>query len=249
MTANKITKYLTHFDGSRIAYQKLNGSGPTLVFLSGFMSNMMGDKANAFSEYCHKTDHAFVRFDYSGHGLSDKQFIDCTLSQWINDALLVLDNLTTGSVILVGSSMGGWIATHCAIARPEKVVGLIGLAAAPDFTETLITEGQKTTLLKTGSIQIWDNYSKSTYLLTHQFFEDSQQHLLLNQDINLDIPVKLIHGIKDADVPWKTAISLQKHLTSDDVDVYLIKNGDHRLSSPQHLELILNNVNYFLEKF
>lgn len=230
---------LTRVDGTTIAYNKLAGKNPGIVFLHGFKSDKTGGKALAIEEFCRNRGHAFVRFDTSGHGESAGRFEDGTIGAWAGDAVAVLDSLTTGPQILVGSSMGGWLMLLAALARRDRVAGLLGLAAAPDFTEELVFDAfsldQKQTLLQEGRVLIGDCYGEAPYPISRRLIEDGRQHLLLHGPINLTCPVRLIHGQKDADVPWRTALRLQEHLLSDDVEVTLVKSSGHRLSEPDDI--------------
>lgn len=227
---------LTRGHGTTIAYSKLAGKNPGIVFLHGFNSDKSGNKALAIEDFCRRRGQAFVRFDCTGHGESSGRFEDGTIGQWADDALAVLDSLTDGPQILVGSSMGGWLMLLTALARRDRIAGLLGLAAAPDFTEELVFDAfsieQKQALLKSGRVMIEDDYGGTPYPVTRALIEDGRQHLLLHGPINLACPVRLIHGQQDADVPWRTALRLQEHLASDDVEVTIVKSATHRLSEP-----------------
>lgn len=230
---------LTRGHGTTIAYSKLAGKNPGIVFLHGFKSDKNGGKALAIEAFCRERGQAFIRFDASGHGESAGRFEDGTIGEWAGDAVAVLDSLTEGPQILVGSSMGGWLMLLAALARRDRVVGLLGLAAAPDFTEELVFDAfsleQKQTLLRDGRVLIDDCYGEEPYPISRGLIEDGRQHLLLHGPINLTCPVRLIHGQKDEDVPWRTALRLQEHLASDDVEVTLAKSSSHRLSEPDDI--------------
>ena len=230
---------LTRPDGATIAYNRLEGISPGVVFLGGFMSDMTGSKALALEDQCQRQGRAFLRFDYSGHGQSSGAFRDGTIGQWADDALFAIEQLTHGPQILVGSSMGGWIMLLVALRLKERVTGLVGIAAAPDFTEDLInremTPEQRETIRKDGFVAVPSDYGDEPYTITQALIDDGHQNLLLNGDIPLDQPVRLIQGLQDTDVPWRTALRLQEKLTSNDVEVTLVKNGDHRLSEPDDL--------------
>ncbi|GAB2177381.1 alpha/beta hydrolase [Dongia sp. agr-C8] len=230
--------------GCFLAYRRRFASGdgtksPGIVFLSGFKSDMAGTKASALDDFCHARGLAFLRFDYSGHGESSGDFLDGTISRWFADALAAFDRLTEGPQILVGSSMGGWIMLLLALARPERIKGLIGLAPAPDFTEHLIwwnlPEEERARLLKDGKLEQPSDYSPEPYVITRALIEDGRKHLLLNRTVAIDVPVRLLHGLKDRDVPHAVSLRLQSRLQSPDVVLQLIKDGDHRLSRPQDL--------------
>ncbi len=210
------------------------------------MSDMTGSKALALEEHCRKQGRAFLRFDYSGHGQSSGAFRDGTIGRWADDALDAIERLTEGPQILVGSSMGGWIMLLTALKLKHRVAGLIGIAAAPDFTEDLIgrelTEEQRQAVESAGFVNIPSDYGDEPYTITKALIEDGRDHLLLGGPIPLNGPVRLIHGLKDADVPWRTALRLQDALTSTDVEVTLVKDGDHRLSEPHDLARLTDSL-------
>jgi pimeloyl-ACP methyl ester carboxylesterase len=237
-------------DGVRLAYRLTLGASPTLVFLPGFMSDMTGDKATCLDDLCAKLGHACLRFDYSGHGASGGAFEDGTIGSWTQDALFLIDRLTEGKLILVGSSMGGWIALLAAIARPGRVAGLIGIAAAPDFTETLIrpslTEAQHETLGRDGVLRVPGAYG-GEQIMTAGLLEDGATHLLLGGKIPIVCPVRLLQGQCDDDVPWQTALRIAECVQSEDVQVTLIKDGTHRLSRPQDLALLTHTAGLLLQ--
>ncbi|MFQ5785488.1 MAG: alpha/beta fold hydrolase [Alphaproteobacteria bacterium] len=237
---------LERADGHTIAYHATAGARPGIVFLGGFMSDMTGTKAMALEAFCRTRGRAFLRFDYLGHGASSGDFEDGTIGRWADDAIAVIDAATEGPLVLVGSSMGGWIMLLTALARPERVKGLIGLAAAPDFTEYLLWDdfGPETreTLLRDGVVHLPSDYGDEPYPITRALIEDGRSHLLLPDVIALACPVRLIQGMKDADVPWRTALRLAERLASDDVEVTLVKDGDHRLSEPADLNRLCRTV-------
>lgn len=243
---------LTRGCDTTIAYSKVTGKNPGIVFLHGFRSDKSGGKALALEEFCRRRGQAFVRFDASGHGESSGRFEDGTIGAWADDAVAVLDSLTDGPQILVGSSMGGWLMLLAALARRERVVGLLGLAAAPDFTEELVfdalTPAQKEVLLRDGRVVIDDAYGEAPYPISRRLIEDGRQHLLLHGPINLTCPVRLIHGQKDMDVPWRTALRLQEHLISDDVEVTAVKSSSHRLNEPDDIARMLETLQGLLRK-
>ena len=237
--------------GSFLAYRRRFPSGagvnrPGIVFLGGFKSDMTGTKASTLDEFCHARGLAFLRFDYSGHGESSGDFLDGTISRWFADALAAFDRLTEGPQILVGSSMGGWIMLLVALARPERVRGLVGIAPAPDFTETLIwwnlSDADRERLLKDGKLEQPSDYSADPYVITKALIEDGRRHLLLNSKIGIDVPVRLLHGLADRDVPHLISVRLQQRLGVKDVVLSLIKDGDHRLSRPQDLARLCDAV-------
>ncbi len=228
-------------DGVELAWVRTPGVEPTAVFLPGFRSDMTGSKALEVEEYCELLDRACLRFDYSGHGASDGAFESGTIGRWAEDALCVIDRLTEGPLVLIGSSMGGWIALLVALARPERVAGLIGIAAAPDFTERLIwdalTPPERQKLTNDGVMHTPSQYGDPTPI-TLGLIEDGRRHLLLDGPIPLACPVRLLHGQRDPDVPWQTALRLAERIESPDVQVTLIKDAEHRLSRPADLALL-----------
>lgn len=233
--------FLDRGNGVRLAYALTAGRSPTIVFLPGFRSDMTGDKATHLAAFCAARGQAMLRLDYSGHGASGGQFEEGSIGRWAEDALALIDRLTTGNLVLVGSSMGGWIALLAALARPERVAGLIGIAAAPDFTERLMwqamTPPERETLLRDGVLNLPSEYGEP-YPITLRLIEDGRAHLLLDEAIALDCPVRLLHGQHDPDVPWQTALLIAECVTGADVRVILVKDGDHRLSRPVDLALL-----------
>lgn len=230
---------LPRADGHRIAYHKTEGSAPGIVFLGGFMSDMTGSKALAFEDWARARGRAFLRFDYLGHGASSGRFEEGTIGRWAEDAVAALDHLTEGPQILVGSSMGGWIMLLAALARPDRVAGLMGIAAAPDFTEDLMwrayPQAVRDALEREGRYEEPSAYSEEPYVITKALIDDGRRNLLLRAPIALSCPVRLVHGLADPDVPWQTAMTLTERLRSDDVEAILIKGGGHRLSEPDEL--------------
>jgi pimeloyl-ACP methyl ester carboxylesterase len=230
---------LTRADGATIAYAASAGKGPGVVFLGGFMSDMTGTKATMLEAFCRSRGQAFVRFDYFAHGASSGDFADATIGRWREDALAVLDNVTAGPQILVGSSIGGWLMLLAALARPERVAGLVGIAAAPDATEDLmepeLSAEQRATMLREGQVRIQSAYDPNGYLITRRLIEEGRQHLVLRAPIPLTCSVRLLHGMADPDVPWQTSLRLAQRLEGRDVTVTLIAGGDHRLSTESDL--------------
>ncbi len=235
------TGRLDRGDGVELAWAREEGRSPTVVFLPGFRSDMTGDKATGLAAYCAARGQAMLRFDYSGHGASGGRFEDGTVGHWAGDALAIIDQVSEGPLILVGSSMGGWIALLTARARPERIAALIGIAAAPDFTEALMWQAmnfeQRATLMSDGVLQVPSQYG-DPYPITRALIEDGRNHLLLHGPIAIDCPVRLLHGQRDPDVPWEFALRIADQLTSRDVRITLVKDGDHRLSRPQDLALL-----------
>lgn len=239
-------------DGRSIAYHRSAGRAPGVVFLGGYASDMTGTKAVALEAHVRARGHAFLRFDYRGHGQSSGRFEDGTIGRWRDDALAALDALTEGPQILVGSSMGGWIALLLALARPDRVAGLVGIAAAPDFTEDLMwrefDDAQRATLQRDRILRLPSEYSPQPYVVTMDLIEDGRSHLLLRAPIHLRIPVRLLQGMRDPDVPYRHALTLADRLEGDDVEVRLIKDGDHRLSTPRDLAILAETVDGLLAR-
>ena len=239
------TGRLDRGDGQALAWAALDGRGPTLVFLSGFRSDMTGTKALALRDWCAAEGRALLRFDYAGHGASDGDFTDGTIGRWAGDAVAAIGALTEGELLLVGSSMGGWIALLAALAMPGRVAGLVGIAAAPDFTEDLLWDAlpppERARLAREGVLAVPSQYGPPTPI-TRALIEDGRRHLLLRGEIALDCPVRLLHGQRDPDVPWQTALRLAAALRSDDVQVMLVKDGDHRLSRPEDILVLTRFV-------
>ncbi len=232
---------LARGEGASIAYHRQDGVGdsPGVIFLGGFRSDMTGTKAMALERFCAARGQAYLRFDYQGHGASSTPFEQCVVGTWLDDTLAALDTLSQGPQILVGSSMGGWLALLAALARPNQVAGLIGIAAATDFTARLIEPrlgpAERARLRDDGFLRVPSPYDPAGYVITRALIEEGRQHLLLDRPIGLACPVRLFHGMRDADVPWRHSLALAEALTSADVVVNLSKSGDHRLSSPEDI--------------
>lgn len=243
---------LSRPDGATIAYRGLQGKKPWVIFLHGYHSDMEGGKALALEEMCKTRGQAFLRFDGFGHGQSSGDVFYGTVGRWAEDAVAVIDELTDGPVVLVGASLGGWISLLAALQRPQRVAGLVGIAAAPDFTEDLMwaefTEDQRRRMLETGVIELPDEYNPDNPWRVHRsLIEDGRNHLLLRDAINLHCPVRLIQGQKDADVPWNTALRIADCLASEQVEVTLVKDGDHRLSRDSDIARLLGIVGGLLD--
>jgi pimeloyl-ACP methyl ester carboxylesterase len=213
---------------------------PGVVFLGGFMSDMTGTKAEWLEGFAGRAGLPCLRFDYSGHGASERAFTDGTIGGWLGDALDVLDQLTEGPQVLVGSSMGGWLALLAALRRPERIRGIVGIAAAPDFTEDLIhsepSDDERAALTRDGIIHRPSDYGETPYPITRKLIEEARAHLLLRGVIALRCPIQLLQGLADPDVPWRTAIRILEQVESPAAAATLIKDGDHRLSRPEDLE-------------
>jgi pimeloyl-ACP methyl ester carboxylesterase len=239
---------LTLPDGARLAYRRLRaGDGrPGIAFLSGFASDMTGTKGAALAAWAQEHGRALLRFDYSGHGQSSGAFRDGTIGRWTADTLAAIDRLTAGPQLLVGSSMGGWIMLLAALARPDRIAGLVGIAAAPDFTEDLMWAAMppetRARLLADGGIQQPSQYQDAPLEISRALIEDGRRHLLLRGPIGIRCPVRQLHGMADPDVPWQTSVRLAERLAGTDVTVTLIKGGDHRLSREEDLQRIFAAV-------
>jgi pimeloyl-ACP methyl ester carboxylesterase len=226
-------------DGLRLAYRRIPGRGTGVVFLGGFNSDMAGSKAEFLAGWCEARGTPFLRFDYSGHGASEGRFADGTIGRWAADAAVVVDALAPGPQVLVGSSMGGWIALL--LARRRAPHALVGIAPAPDFTEDLMwaafTPEQRAAIERDG---VWHRPSDygAPYPITRALIEDGRDHLLLRGPVALDVPVRILQGMQDPDVPWRHALRIAEAITGADVRVSLVKDGDHRLSRPQDLALL-----------
>lgn len=243
-------------DGATIAYHftpgKSSNTRTGVVFLTGFHSDMQGTKALVLEQWCQDQGRAFLRFDYTGHGQSSGKFEDGCISDWAADAVYALDELTSGPQVLVGSSMGGWIMLLVALARPERVAGLLGLATAPDFTEDLmweeLTDDQRSTLESQGLVELPNDYDPlEPCIITKKLIDDGKNNLLLRDPLNIQVPVRLIQGLQDADVPWATALKIQDALVSPDVEIQFVKSGDHRLSEAQDLVRLGRTLGSLLE--
>lgn len=232
-------------DGQRLAWRSVAGTGPTIVWLGGFRSDMTGTKAQALADWALANGRAYLRFDYFGHGASGGDFRDGTITRWRADALAVLDELVDGPVVLVGSSMGGWIACLAAMVRPERVSAIVLLAPAPDFTEKLMgpaipPEGIAA-LRETGVWMQPSDYGDPTPI-TRDFLEDGGRWSILPGPVPIEVPVRILQGGDDPDVPWRHALELAQGLNSRDVVFQLIKDGDHRLSRPQDIARLIAAV-------
>ncbi|MEW5686582.1 MAG: alpha/beta hydrolase [Pseudomonadota bacterium] len=236
---NEIEGFLDRPDGARLAWRMVEGAGPTVVWLGGFMSDMTGTKAEALAEWAAANGRAYVRFDYFGHGASSGEFADGTITRWRDDAIAVLNELTAGDLVLVGSSMGGWIACLAALAAPKRVKAMVLIAPAPDFTEKLMTpeippEGHAA--LAADGVWMRPSAYGDPYPIARAMLEDGARWSILDgSPIPIEAPVRILQGGEDPDVPWRHALELAHALKSDDVVFTLIKDGDHRLSRPQDI--------------
>lgn len=223
---------------------------PAVVFLPGYTSDMTGTKAQFLAETCAARDQSCLLFDYSGNGSSSGRFEDGTIGDWIADALAVIDGVTREDLILAGSSMGGWIGLHCAVKRPGRVKAFVGIAAAPDFTEELrlhMSEDDRIQCQKTGYFEI-PGYLDSTLRLYDKLLQEGRRHLLLDKPIPLSIPVTLLQGRADREVPWETAYRIKERIAPAVAEILMIEDGDHRLSRPQDLDILDRAVRAMSEK-
>ena len=233
-------------DGNTVAYAKSEGRAPTVVFLGGFRSDMTGTKAMALEDWAQRTGRAFLRFDYLGHGQSSGRFEDGTIGRWLDDSIAAIDQLTTGKLVLVGSSMGGWLSLLVARAWPDRLAGLALIAAAPDFTERMLLKGlspeDRIALERDGRLERPSQYSPDPSVFTWRLIEEGRNHLLLDSKLALACPVRLLHGQSDPDVPWEYSLQIAQHLEAPEVITTLIKGGDHRLSTPADIARLIAMV-------
>ena len=237
-------KFFISPEGRKLAYAATKGAGPGVVFLGGFRSDMTGTKAMHLETWAKARDRAFLRFDYSGHGASDGRFEDGTIGDWASDAAGLIAALTEGPQVLVGSSMGGWISLLMLKRHPEKVAGLVTIAAAPDFTETMrqtMSPLQAAGLKARGRVQIPSEYGEP-YTITRRFLDEGKNNLILPDGLSVKVPVRFLQGTADVDVPVATAMTLMERLTGPDVRLTLVQGADHRFSTPECLDLITASV-------
>jgi pimeloyl-ACP methyl ester carboxylesterase len=239
--------YFETGEGIRLAYRHRVGSGPTLIFLPGYASDMDGGKAVALDGWAAQAGRAMLRFDYAGCGLSGGDFEAQTLLGWRGDVLAMIDELVEGPVVLAGSSMGGWLMLLAALARPDRIAGLVGIAAAPDFTAWGFTQEQKTTILRDGRLEEPSPYGEAPYVTTRGFWESGEALRVTQAPIAIHCPVRLLHGQADPDVPWTWSLELTRLIRSADVQMLLVKDGDHRLSRESDLALLIATVSTLTE--
>lgn len=233
--------YFDPGDGRRIAYRQRapQAHAPTVLFLPGYASDMDGAKAEAIDAFCATRGLGCLRLDYSGTGSSGGQFADGTLTRWLEEVLAAIDLLTDGPLILAGSSMGGWLALHAALSRKDRVAGLLGIAAAPDFTDWGFSVEEQQMMIDTGRVERANPYGPEPSVTHRGFWQSGGAHRLLYSPIDLTIPVRLVHGEQDQDVPMGVPIKLMADLRSADVQLCLVKGGGHRLSEPHEIHAIL----------
>ncbi len=242
--------YLDTAEGRKLAYHKTEGMGPGVVFLGGYVSDMEGTKAVHLENWAKAQGRAFLRFDYSGHGQSSEEFVDGCIGDWAEDAAAAITGLTDGPQILVGSSMGGWISLLMSKQIGERIAGMVGIAAAPDFTEdsmwTWMSDEQKAELASKGSTQIASDYD-DPYTVTQKLIEDGRNRLVLRDPLPLPFPVRLLHGTADVDVDIAVPLKLLDHATGPDLRLTLVKDVDHRFSSPVALSMIETAISEITE--
>jgi pimeloyl-ACP methyl ester carboxylesterase len=236
---------LTCGDGRTIAYRRTPGRSPGIVFLPGLRSDMTGAKAVALEAWAAAQGRAFLRFDYTGHGASSGRFAEGTIGAWHLDTLTAIDRLTEGRLVLVGSSMGGWQMLLAARERRARIAGLVGIAAAADFTdrlEKMLAPEARAALRRDGIVQLPSLYSPEPTPITAALIEDGKRHRVLDGRFEFDGPVRLIHGVGDPDVPWRDSLTIAERVTAPDTEVILVKDGDHRLSAPRDIERLIRVV-------
>src|SRR5471032_1127439 len=246
MSDKSSAERLARPDGNFVAYARTEGRAPTIVFLGGFRSDMMGTKAIALEAWARANGRAFLRFDYLGHGQSSGRFEDGTIGRWLDDSLAAIDALTTGKLVLVGSSMGGWLSLLVALKRPERLSGLVLIAAAPDFTERMLLKGlspeDRAVLEREGRLERPSQYSSEPSVFTWKLIEEGRNHLVLDKKLALPCPVRLLHGQSDPDVPWEYSLQIAQHLDAPEVITTFVKGGDHRLSTPADIGRLIATV-------
>ncbi len=240
------------FYNDRLAYEHTPGNNGSVLFCGGFASNMYGTKATALAHFCQENDLAYTRFDYSGHGNSKGEFLECNISIWLQDSIDILCNITNGPQIIIGSSMGGWLMLLLALRYPERINGLIGIAAAPDFTEDLysiLSHEQKLQLQNDNYTFMQSAADGNTYLVTKGFLEDGKKNLLFSKpSIKINAPVILLHGMKDHVVPYQQSLKISEKLTSEDVTIRLLKHADHSMNDDKALETLYSSIVSIIHK-
>ena len=232
--------YFDPGDGRRIAYRyRPAKAGPTVMFLPGYASDMEGAKAEAIDAFCATRGLGCIRLDYSGTGSSGGDFSDGSLNRWLDEVLSAVDLLTEGPLIVAGSSMGGWLALHAALRRPDRIRALLGIAVAPDFTDWGFDDQDKEALQRDGKLEKANAYGPDPSVTWRGFWESGAEHRLLYNPIDLTIPVRLVHGEQDQEVPVGVPLKLLTDLRSSDVQLRLIKGAGHRLSEPHEIHAIL----------
>ena len=245
-----MTKFLATQTGQKLAYSFTKGTGPTVVFLGGFKSDMEGSKAIFLEKWAKKRNRSFLRFDYSGHGQSSGDFLNLGIGDWRNDAKQIIGLTENNGIILVGSSMGGWIALLLSRELGSRLKGLITIAAAPDFTEESMwknfTEDQKKEVLNKGVLYLPSDYSEP-YPITRYLIENGRQNLVLCEPLELTCPVRLMQGTEDTAVTRETALKLFDHISADDLSLFFKRGADHSFSDQGCLKILEKNLENMLE--
>ena len=235
-----------HKSGEYISYSMIKGSSPNIIFLHGLMSDMNGTKALAIENFAKKNKQGYIRFDCRGHGQSSGTFPNYGIDDWAADAELILNELTTGPQIIIGSSMGGWSMILTALKQINRIGGLIGIAAAPDFTHDntwrKLKQKHKFELSSKGYIELPSDYQDSPYIISKTLLDSGEKNLLLNKPINLDCPIRLLHGLDDKDVSIEKSLKLIKCIKSQDATLTIVKDSDHQFSSNQNIEIIIDKI-------
>ncbi len=232
-------------DGAQLAWRRVDGIGPTVVWLGGFRSDMEGAKAQALADWARGRGRSYLRFDYFGHGESSGAFTVGTIGRWREDALAMVDSLTDGPLVLVGSSMGGWIACLVALARPRRVAGLALVAPAADFTQALMEpsfDAAARAALAGDGVWMRPSQYGDGDPITRELIEEGRRWSILGKPVGIDVPVRILQGMGDPDVPWRHALALAEALTGEDMVISLVRDGDHRLSRPQDLRRLVSMV-------
>ncbi|XP_043081986.1 abhydrolase domain containing 10, depalmitoylase b isoform X2 [Puntigrus tetrazona] len=245
-------QYISRPDHPKLAYRRVKGKSPGVVFLPGYGSNMSGQKAEALEEFCRSLGHSYLRFDYSGHGASEGVFSEGTIGTWKKDVLFMLDELAEGPQILVGSSMGGWLMLLAAIAHPEKTKALVGISTAADHFVTAFKTLPIQVRKECEDKGVWTIPTKSNeegiYTVSMEFLREAENHCILQSPIPITCPVRLIHGLKDEDVPWHISMQVAERVLSSDVDVILRRHGQHRMAEKDDIKLIVYTIDDLIDK-
>ena len=241
-----------HYNDHHLAYKQFScKSNNNIFFLGGYKSDMNGSKTSFLNEFCQKNQINYTCFDYFGHGESSGELLEGTISVWLENVILMMEKIIKSPAIIIGSSMGGWLALLLAVKRPDLVKSVIGIAAAPDFTEKLVwhklSESQKSQLEKSNVIYLGEEKTESVLPFTKNLLKDGRKHLLLDREINIKKPVTLIHGMKDVDVPYQYAFEIEERLSSNNVTIMLKNDGDHRMSREEDLDVLSSAINLHLK--
>ncbi|KAL1006496.1 hypothetical protein UPYG_G00073120 [Umbra pygmaea] len=245
-------QYVSRPELPNLAYRRVKGKNPGVVFLPGFGSNMSGQKAEALEEFCRSLGHSYLRFDYTGHGLSEGLISEGTIGTWKKDVLFVLDELVEGPQIMVGSSLGGWLMLLAAIAKPEKTAALVGISTAADHVVTAFKSlplEMRKEIEEKGVMKVPTKHSEEgAYTFTTDFLKEAENHCVLQSPLPITCPVRLIHGMKDDDVPWHISMQVAECVLSPDVDVILRRNGQHRMSEKDDIKLMVYTIDDLIDK-